>query len=63
VTLDEARLRIGEGVVYVPYIGDYEMGEIINVSERWVFVRYTGERQSKATEPARLTFASEFRRK
>jgi hypothetical protein len=50
MTIDEARGHIGEGVVYMPAHGD----RITSVSDRFVFVRYTGCQHSKATDPADL---------
>ena len=54
MTIDEARGHIGEGVVYVPGHGEREDGQITSVSDRFVFVRYTGSMHSKATDPADL---------
>lgn len=57
VTTEEARERIGHGVVYRPYPGARaEDGTIhsISPSGRYVFVLYTGDRAPKATDPADL---------
>jgi hypothetical protein len=60
VTLTEAREHIGAGVVYRPLPNapwsPTEDGTITSVNERWVFVRYAGDTNSKATDPAHLTF-------
>ena len=55
MTLDEARAHIGAGVVYHPGHGAPEDGEIVAVSDLYVFVRYTGDRTPKATAPGCLT--------
>jgi hypothetical protein len=50
MTLDEARENIGRGAIYQPYEGaPVEAGDITSVNERFVFVHYAGDRQSKAT--------------
>jgi len=57
MTLDEARERIGSGVVYQSRPGaPLEDGEITSVNDTYVFVRYTGDRTSKATSPGALEF-------
>jgi len=55
MTLDEARRHIGAGVTYRPnrYFRA-EDGEITSVSDYYVFVRYVGDRGSKATRPQDL---------
>lgn len=58
MTLDEARARIGDGVVYAPRYGAREDGVITSVSSRFVFVRYGATVYGKATAAADLTFAS-----
>jgi len=55
MTLDEARVHVGAGVVYNPGHGAREDGEIVAVSDLYVFVRYTGDRTPKATPPGALT--------
>jgi hypothetical protein len=63
MTLDQAREHIGHGVVYHPMrpgvggglLRDAEDGVITSVGEQYVFVRYAGDQNSKATDPAALT--------
>jgi hypothetical protein len=56
VTLDEARQHIGRGVVYQACSHcPREDGVITSVNDAYVFVRYAGDQQSKATNPADLT--------
>jgi hypothetical protein len=55
MTLTEARERIGEEVIYRAHGAIAEDGTISSVGERFVFVRYAGDRHSKATDPAALT--------
>ena len=55
MTLDQARAHIGAGVVYNPGHGRPEDGEIVRVSDLYVFVRYAGDRTPKATPPGALT--------
>ena len=55
MTLDEARARIGAGVVYNPGHGAREDGEIVRVSDLYVFVLFDGDRTPKATPPDALT--------
>ena len=55
MTLDEARARIGAGVVYNPGHGAREDGEIVRVSDLYVFVLFDGDRAPKATPPGALT--------
>lgn len=58
MTLSEARERIGSGVVYRPYPGaPAEDGEITSVNDSYVFVRFVGDRQSKACRAEDLKFA------
>jgi hypothetical protein len=54
MTLDEARERIGAGVVYRPHGGPAEDGDIVSVGDQYVMVRYVGDRQAKATRPEDL---------
>jgi len=55
MTLDEARAHIGAGVVYNPGHGRPEDGEIVRVSDLYVFVLFVGDRTPKATPPGALT--------
>ena len=58
MTLDEARARIGDAVVYHPYapeLDPVEEGVITSVNDRYVLVRYGADRGSKATAAGRLT--------
>lgn len=58
MTLSEARERIGSGVVYRPYPGaQAEDGEITSANDSYVFVRFVGDRQSKACRAEDLEFA------
>ena len=54
MTLQEAREHIGHGVVYRTAYGRTEDGVITSVNDRWVFVHYAGDWQSKATDPVAL---------
>lgn len=55
MTLDEARTHIGHAVTYHPrHGGPPEHGAITSVGDRWVFVRYSTDGTSKATDPADL---------
>ena len=56
ITLEEARKRIGDGVVYRAAPGDYEDGVITSVADQVVFVRYAGDNFSKATYPRDLNW-------
>lgn len=56
MTVEEARERIGSGVVYIPDHGPREDGIITSVGNYNVFVRYKGDTHSKATNPATLEF-------
>lgn len=60
MTLDEARERLGAGVVYhTPFTDmDNEHGFITGVSSVYVFVRFVGDNHPKATDPADLVFLS-----
>ena len=55
VTLDEARDHIGAAVVYDSGHGAREDGEIVRVSDLYVFVLFVGDRAPKATPPGALT--------
>jgi hypothetical protein len=55
MTLEQARERIGDGVVYRSG-GDAEDGVITSVNSTYVFVRYRGDTGSKATYPEDLEF-------
>lgn len=55
MTLNEARAHIGAGVVYHPGHGAPEDGEIVRVSDLYVFVLFAGDRTPKATPPGALT--------
>lgn len=55
VTIEDARLNVGAGVVYRPYPGaQAEDGDITTVTDRYVFVRFVGDRTSKAVAPELL---------
>lgn len=54
MTLDEAREKVGSGVVYSPGYGPKEDGVITSVNDRYVSVRYAGDQISKATRPEDL---------
>lgn len=56
MTLEAAAAAIGHTVTYTPLDDPHraETGEIVAVSSRYVFVRYGGDRHSKATTPDRL---------
>ena len=54
ITIDQARLNIGRGVVYRRPYCKTEQGVITSVSETSVFVRYLGDMHSKGTCPADL---------
>ncbi len=58
MTLEEARQRIGERVVYRPYPGATEVGIVTGVSETLVFVQYGSSQydRSKATRAEDLEF-------
>jgi hypothetical protein len=58
MTLDEARARIGDAVIYHPYAPELdrvEEGVITSVNDLFVFVRYGADKGSKATAAERLT--------
>jgi len=56
MTIDDARVRIGRIVKYLPGTDRAEVGEITAVSSDWVFVMYAGDTTSKATRPEDLEF-------
>jgi hypothetical protein len=58
ITLDEARSRIGDGVVYYSPGHRREDGTVTSVNDTYVFVRYAGDSHSKATHPRDLEFLS-----
>jgi hypothetical protein len=59
LTLEEAAEHVGHGVVYLP---QHEDGVITSVNDRWVFVRYSGDSHSKATNAHDLTLLAEATR-
>ena len=54
MTLDEARERIGQKVVYRTAYGRTEEGVITSVNSSHVFVRYGSDVGSKSTAPEAL---------
>lgn len=57
MTIQEARERIGDGVTYQPHPdARAEDGEITSVNDSYVFVRFVGDRGSKACRPGDLEF-------
>ena len=58
MTLDEARKRIGEMVVYTPFEGcskdQLEAGWITSVNDKYVFVRFGLGQTSQAVRPEDL---------
>ena len=55
ITLDIARANVGRGVIYTAYDGaPSEQGVITSANDNYVFVRYDGDQQSKATRPEDL---------
>lgn len=58
MTIEECRANIGAAVVYAPSSGRREDGVITDVTRMYVFVRYDGDRHSKATAPGQLTLLS-----
>jgi hypothetical protein len=61
MTLDEARDRIGAGVVYRPYpSASAEDGDITSVNDSYVFVRFVGDRQAKACRAEDLELTCQF---
>ena len=57
MTLEQARARVGAGVVYRPHPDAIaEDGVITSVNDRYVFVLYAGDRTPKATPAEALTF-------
>lgn len=53
MTLEQAKANIGRYVTYIPFKGcdksQYELGVITSVNDKYVFVRYGNEINSKAT--------------
>jgi hypothetical protein len=47
---------LGRGVVYTPRTGPREDGVITSWNDKYIFVRYDGDRVSKATNPGNLDF-------
>ena len=58
MTLEDARKNIGRYVTYTPYDGcpkeQLELGVINSVNDKYVFVRYGNDINSKATRPEDL---------
>lgn len=58
MTLEEAKKNIGRYVTYIPFKGcdksQYEFGVITSVNDRFVFVRYGKDINSKATRAENL---------
>lgn len=58
MTLEQAKASIGRRVVYVPFAGcdpgQHEIGIITSTNNRFVFVRYGSDINSKATSPEDL---------
>lgn len=63
MTLKDAANNIGKSVVYTPFKGckekDLEYGIITTTSNKYIFVRYGKDLDSKATSPSDLKFAEE----
>lgn len=59
MTLDEARASIGAAVFYFSRHTPTERGVITGVNDRYVFVRYRGDRFPKATAPELLELTNE----
>ena len=47
----------GRSVIYRPSHGEPEEGVITSFSKTWIFVRYLGDKESKATRPEDLEWA------
>jgi hypothetical protein len=56
MTTEEARSNVGRRVVYRPHPGGEEVGTITGANDRYVFVRYQGDSQAKATPAGSLSF-------
>ena len=54
ITIEQARVNIGRGVVYCRPWCETEQGFITSVSETCVFVRYSGDMHSRCTYPEDL---------
>lgn len=61
MTLDEARTRIGEKVIYRTSYGYVEEVVITSVNDVYVFVRYGDRVRSAATAPEALTPLTAYR--
>lgn len=62
ITLEQARDGIGRQVIYRTNTVSDE-GTITSVGREYVFVTYRGDMNSKATNPADLTFSHPAREK
>jgi len=60
MTIEEAKNSIGRRVQYIPFKGCdpslIEQGTITSTNDKYVFVRYDGDVNSKATRPEDLNF-------
>lgn len=57
VTIEAARERIGDAVLYRPFPGEpVEQGYITSVNDTTIFVRYGSDGGSKGTYPRDLTW-------
>ena len=58
MTLEECKNNIGRSVLYIPFEGCdeslYESGIITSTNNKYVFVRYGSDINSKATRPEDL---------
>ena len=61
ISIEDARNRIGDGVVYHAGGPAPEDGVITSVNDTYVFVRYRGDFGSKATHPAQLDWLAASR--
>ena len=59
MTIDEAKQYVGSGVVYDSGQGKQD-GVISSVNSTWVFVRYSGDLHSKATDPNHLSLLAKL---
>lgn len=57
MTLDEARVHIGDTVVYRPMLGLPEAGVLTGASSIMAFVWFAGVRYPQATRPGDLELA------
>jgi hypothetical protein len=46
----------GRAVVFTPRVGPHEDGVITSWNDKYIFVRYDGDKTSKATNPSNLDF-------